>query len=353
MFTAVVVPCLNEEESLAATCQSLGFGHASPPDDAILVLVDNGSQDDTVGVARAICAASPHGTVHITEEAERGFVPARRAGNAFVRHLALRSGRDLKNVLVVQADADTEYAAHYVDAMRQAMTKGGGNVILEGLAEFAPSFVQRHGTYARLMRDVDDAFFDAVGDCAPPDVIVDDKVSAYRLADAMKWGGHVREFDERGDEVHAGTTRLFIRGRVTGATKKMVPSAIAYPSQRRAVEEPALHFASAGYPHEKLWRESWNASYSGPTHIDSFASTPENSHVAEAVRMRKEHLWGLFVLLPAHVAQILSDQPKCCSVPAMRKRLSTELSRLPLHGEDDLRNRPGEVVASVLRMVAA
>ena len=71
MRTVVVIPCLNEQATLAATCASLGFGLDGPsPDDVTLVLVDNGSDDETPAVMGSIRQSSPDRVI-LAKEPER------------------------------------------------------------------------------------------------------------------------------------------------------------------------------------------------------------------------------------------------------------------------------------------
>ena len=83
------MPCLNEEELLESTCRSLGFGQSkvSTLENLHLILVDNGSDDDTLAVMEHVKERSPPGSVQIVREMERGYVPARHTG-AWARRLA-------------------------------------------------------------------------------------------------------------------------------------------------------------------------------------------------------------------------------------------------------------------------
>jgi glycosyltransferase involved in cell wall biosynthesis len=54
-WCTVVMPCLNEQDGLAASCRSLGFGSAQlPPERCLLVLVDNGSTDSTLDICEGL-----------------------------------------------------------------------------------------------------------------------------------------------------------------------------------------------------------------------------------------------------------------------------------------------------------
>src|SRR5437764_1322656 len=90
LLLCVVIPCLNEEHTLADTCQSLGFGaDCETEPDSVLILVDNGSEDGTRVVAEQVQNNAPTGTVVIAEEPERGYVPPRRKGNNLAAEIAV------------------------------------------------------------------------------------------------------------------------------------------------------------------------------------------------------------------------------------------------------------------------
>jgi glycosyltransferase involved in cell wall biosynthesis len=116
------MPCLNEGDNLKRTGLSLGFGCDTehPPANTSLLIIDNGSTDSTAEVAEEIRRDSNPETVHLVREPERGFVPARHAGNVFAQRLAKSSGWNEEDVLVLQVDADCQYLPGYVDAMREA-----------------------------------------------------------------------------------------------------------------------------------------------------------------------------------------------------------------------------------------
>jgi glycosyltransferase involved in cell wall biosynthesis len=69
MQTAIVIPCRNEERSVAATARSLGFGTpgVAPPADTTLILVDNASIDSTLPILEGIRQASAPGSVQVAQ----------------------------------------------------------------------------------------------------------------------------------------------------------------------------------------------------------------------------------------------------------------------------------------------
>ena len=141
----------------------------------------------------------------------------------------------------------------------------------------------------------------------PYQVIVDDKVSGYLLSDYLSWGGHIREFDSHGQEVHSETTRLFIKGKFNGAERIVVPTAIAYPSRRKLLENPVLHFATAGFPREDRWIENWLRSYRGPNGLAIFDEPESEAALDAAIAMRQAHLFILFRMLPLKIADLMGE----------------------------------------------
>jgi glycosyltransferase involved in cell wall biosynthesis len=344
---AVVLPCLDEEESLLSTCRSLGFGTSGEGQapQAVLFIVDNGSTDDTVSVAREIQDASLPGTVIIGREEERGYVPPRHRGNGFARSFAEANGIYPDQVLVLQADADTLYQQDYIERMRLA-AQAGANTLLEARAEFPPGFQNSFPGYIALLAETDDRFFRTINFRAPVDLVCTDAVCGYRLSDYLAWGGHIREYREDGEEIHAETTRLRIRSVAHGAVKVLVEDAVALPSERKTLLRPAEEFAMAGFPREPGWRAAWRRRYSGPNTAEAFGAARDHPEVMEAIRLRQRHLVSLFGLLPLHAATAL-DAPPVTADP----RLLEIVVSLPARDANTLLHRPGQLLVDVLEVV--
>ncbi len=295
METFVVVPCLNEEQHLAATCSSLGLGCGSTFP-ARLVLVDNGSTDATPVVMAQIRDAARPGKVSIVHEPIRGYVPARHAGVNAVMELARQEGLLSEGILVLQADADTTYLPGYIDAMRAACSGRRGDLI-EGSAVTGCQFSAQFREFDELCRRVDSAmerWLAADG----AQVIVDDKVCGFLLSDYWEWGGHRREVDHLGREIHAETTRLFMHAKQAGSVRRIkVEVACAVPSRRKLWAQGPAYFASAGFPRDAEWVRSWVQD--SPTSHEFLTAPYTWTSVARAIRSRQRHQLALFALLPA------------------------------------------------------
>jgi glycosyltransferase involved in cell wall biosynthesis len=343
----VVMPCLNEEDNLARTCASLGFGigKLSAPTGAYLFLIDNGSTDDTRAVAETIRENSPEGSVFIDVEQERGYVPPRHHGHLMVKAIAESRGWNDQDIVILQADADTCYADGYIEFMASAAEAFEAGVLIESKVGYPPDFKAAYPGYIELCRAVDDEFAALFPD--NDDIIVDDKVSGYRLLDYFKWGSHQREYTSNGEEIHAETTRLYMRAKVKGGRKEIVDSAIAYHSPRKVVPDPLMHLASAGFPREGSWRTRWLHEYGNPMDLSEMLTNPGHPVVQRALKVRSQHVIALFGILPLHVDWTLRENPRPDS---------TEFSRilrplLPKRTLSDLLNRPGIFLTDVFDLI--
>lgn len=345
MPIAFVIPCLNEEGYLASAAASLGFGECAvrAADDVHLILVDNGSTDGTLALMDAIAAASRPGAVHVVCEPERGFVPPRRRGVALAAELAKEAGISADRLLVLQADADTIYWPNYAQWMWDRLD-GRRGLLLEGALRRSEDFDAGHPAYRALERQVDEELErHSVEDA--DDVVVDDKACGYLLADYLAWGGHFREFDAGGSEIHAETTRLFIRAHLRhGAEKLRVNPAQAAASRRRIVEDPALHFATKGFPREAAWIDRWRERHPTIRSVDEFAGNPDHSEVREACFYRRAHEIALFELLPWLVARAGRRGPA-------GERIERMLLLLPDFSRTELAASPGAAISALLRMI--
>jgi hypothetical protein len=347
---AFVVPCLNEEVLIEATASSLGFGQTGDlaADDVFLVLVDNGSTDGTLGLLQRIASSSRPGAVRVLEERERGFVPPRRRGAYFVGELAAELAVPAEEFLILQADADTSYMPGYARSMWEAV-QGRQGFLLEGAIRCLADFEADHPEYRALERTIDGSL-EREGVSDEEEIIVDDKACGYLLSDYRRWGGHFREHDQLGGTVHAETTRLFLRARLAhGAQKLRVNPAQAEPSRRRIVEEPALHFATSGFPREDAWVRSWRKRHPRHWTVDEFATSLDHPDVREACFYRAAHDVALFALLPWVVGRAADPE----GYKPDDDRAQRLMQLLPTLTAADLINEPARGLTTVLNAIDA
>jgi hypothetical protein len=345
---AFVIPCLNEEADIEVTASSLGFGETDveADDDVFLILVDNGSTDRTPVIMERIASASRPGSVRILVEPERGFVPPRRRGAFAVGDLATELGIATEQFLILQADADTLYLPGYARHMWKALD-GRQGLLLEGASKRTAAFDEAHPEYRALEKSIDDAL-EAEGVADNEEVIVDDKACGYLLCDYQRWGGHFREQDRLGGTVHAETTRLFLRARLAhGAVKIRVDPAQAQSSRRRIIEEPALHFATSGFPREDAWVREWRERHPRRWTVDEFARNLDHPDIQEACFYRAAHDIALFALLPWVLARA-ADPGRFNPHDERADRL---LSLVPRFSTDELVEQPARALTAVLTAI--
>jgi len=337
MQTAVVIPCRNEERSVAATARSLGFGTPGtpPPADTTLILVDNASIDRTLLILEGIRQASPPGSVEVALEPERGYVPPRNRGIALAQALAVQKGASADQLLILQADADTHYEPGYVAAMQGAARSAGPGLLIEGNVHPPHRFLTSHPGFQALADAVDDTVA-AIGAPDADDVIVDDKVSGFTLATYLDWGGLRREYNSHGAELHAETARLYIRGRIRGGHRVRAADAFAAPSRRKILHNPVRHFATAGFPREEAWWRDWSRQHPGPRDLAAFEDPAAHAALAPAIATRRAHLIVLFTALPLYLDRELDPtRPPTRTEPSVESFIA-QLSGAPRSMDDSL-----------------
>lgn len=346
MLTFAVMPCLNEVDFVGEAVRSL---LQSPGDDGpvpTVIVVDNGSTDGTLDVLAEMARCDP-ARIRVENESERGYVPPRRRGVAVAARIAGEMGVPPHNVLILQADADTTYRSGYVGAMRCAAAGAEGS-ILEGSIRRPPSFEADHPLYVMAERTVDSAV-EPLEAADEDDVVVDDKVCAYRLSDYVAWGGLFEEWSDAGDPIHAETTRMFIRARLRGGTPKVrVNPAGAFPSRRRVLENARYHFATLGFPRERAWIDRMGFSWSVPD-VDIFAQAVLDGDEPQAVELRVHHLLALFRFLPAVILDATGSDAALLGEPDV----AAMLALLPRRGGAALAERPALAILDVLGLIGS
>ncbi|CAO5188019.1 Low-salt glycan biosynthesis hexosyltransferase Agl6 [Frankia sp. AiPs1] len=109
---SVVMPCLNEQDSVGVCVHKAVAGLAAAGASGEVVVVDNGSTDDSAGIARAAGARVVH-------EARRGY------GNAYLAGFASARGR-----LIVMGDSDDSYDFSDLSALLAPLRAGRADYVL-------------------------------------------------------------------------------------------------------------------------------------------------------------------------------------------------------------------------------
>lgn len=343
----IILPFWDEKDSLAETCRSLGFGigDAGAPQQSSLILIDNGSTDTSPQIAQNIREASPPGSVITDFEPEPGHVPPRRRGNLVARQLAEMNGWNESNVLILQADADVSYSENYIELMRAAAYSAGQNTLLEGFMSYPPDFLELHRGYFELWlqaeKPIAHLFATEEEDC-----LIVDCVSGYRLSDYFTWGAHQREYNQNEDEIHAETSRLYLKAKATGARRIRVEDAMCWHSARKLILDPAIHFAAAGFPRESKWNKFWRDNYHGPSRLPNFYTDASHPEVLKSILFCQKHSLALFTILPFHINACLGKDTSL-----MPEKLSSFLrSKLPQRSISDLRTNPGLFISDIFRL---
>ncbi len=344
-WTAFVMPCLNEEALLVATCRSLGFGHGlEPPQQSHLIIVDNGSTDSSVQQCLDLQQVVGRDAITVVNEPIRGHVPARHRGVEAAATLALAAGAEPADTVIVQVDADTTYSPTYAATIVEALRASPNpNTMVVATTTLDPTASQRAPLLTAAMRRIDAA----VSQVFPPhrlDVLIDDKACAYSLASYRRWGGHRREYRTDGSELLAETTRMFTAAQVSGATQLEAEMARATHSQRRMFSDAAEILATAGYPYPQ--RTSFTGSEQ--TTLDMLerqAATDLEKLIDQIARPRVTHLLALTQVLPEYIASTLgAGEPN----PVLREVVRS----LPELNKEVVERQPGRLLDAVLSQIS-
>ncbi len=334
----VVIPCFNEAKNIIAVCKSLGFGMGKTKikNNDTLFIVDNNSTDNTYEILKEIRKNSRTGAVFIGKETVQGFIPARERGNLMVVEFCKRKHLVPQNILIVQADADTIYSKGYLAAMKKESLTSGENTMLQACISYLPSFRAKYSKYLQMCERIDNRYSSLFPSQLDDDIIIDDKVAAYRLSDYFKWGGFIREYTSRGDEIYSETSRLFIRSKIKNAKRRMVDT-FAFHSARKIVANPLLSLATAGFPHERLNLEQLKIIYEDNPSLDLGNFNMKNPKIKKAAKQRELHILTLLTILPYHVAATLDKKTRI--IPSQFAAFLRTI--LPTRKKADLKNRPG------------
>lgn len=139
MKLVVQIPCLNEETTLPFVLDSIPR-HIEGIDEIIVLVIDDGSTDNTVAVAKA------HGVKHFVRH-----IRNQGLGRSFHDgvHKALEMGADI----VVNTDGDNQYPQERIGDLVRPIVNGEADIVIadrqtHAIAHFSPlkKFLQRLGS---------------------------------------------------------------------------------------------------------------------------------------------------------------------------------------------------------------
>jgi len=137
MKVFIQVPCLNEEETLAAVLESIP-ATIDGVDEIEVLVIDDGSSDRTVEVARA------HGVTHFVQHTRNmGLARSFRDGVDY----ALTRGADI----VVNTDGDNQYPQDRIGDLVQPIIHGEADIVI---ADRQTQTIAHFSTFKKLMQRV-------------------------------------------------------------------------------------------------------------------------------------------------------------------------------------------------------
>lgn len=116
MRLVVQIPCLNEAGTLPAVLQSIPK-HVAGIDEIIVLVIDDGSTDNTLQVARN------HGVKHFVHHTRNQGL-----GRSF--HDGVLAALDLKADIVVNTDGDNQYPQDRIGDLVQPILKGDADIVI-------------------------------------------------------------------------------------------------------------------------------------------------------------------------------------------------------------------------------
>lgn len=140
MRLCVQIPCLNEEATLPAVLTTIPK-HIAGIDEIIVVVIDDGSTDKTVEVAKK------HGVTHFVNHPQRrGLAQSFQDGLLY----CLRLGADI----IVNTDGDNQYPSEDIPRLIRPILDGRADMVIadrqvQSIAHFSPGkkLFQRLGTW--------------------------------------------------------------------------------------------------------------------------------------------------------------------------------------------------------------
>lgn len=131
MYLTILMPCLNEEHTISFCINKAKRFISKQNIEAEILVVDNGSEDDTKNIAQSLGA-------RVVEESNKGY------GNALRRGISEAKGK-----YIIMADGDDSYDFEKLEAFIESFRKGYdfvcGNRFKGGIKKGAMPFSHRLG----------------------------------------------------------------------------------------------------------------------------------------------------------------------------------------------------------------
>lgn len=131
MYLTILIPCLNEEHTISFCINKAKRFISKQNIEAEILVVDNGSEDDTKNIAQSLGA-------RVVEELNKGY------GNALRRGISEAKGK-----YIIMADGDGSYDFEKLEAFIESFRKGYdfvcGNRFKGGIKKGAMPFSHRLG----------------------------------------------------------------------------------------------------------------------------------------------------------------------------------------------------------------
>lgn len=302
------MPCLNEENALAATCKSLGFGIGVSRDvEGVLIIVDNGSADRTLQIAQGIQRNSPANSVLLVSEPEKGFVPARMRGANEVVKQAKLLGLQLSRTILLQVDADAQYSPDYVSGFVAEASRLGEGHLFEAESVLPECLTPSEHDLMRLLHETDSKYLDSLDlKVATADCVVDDKMVGFILSDWVAFGGIVRDWVNGKEMVYCGTSRFWLRLLAKGFTRVLVENSRCAHSVRKMSEGADIFAATGGWPRGSNWKHRWRQRFPEPLSASDFIAAQGTLVYEATLECRQAHLEAMFRCTPnvllSHIA---------------------------------------------------
>ncbi len=232
MRLVIQIPCFNEEEALAETLADLprtvpGF------DEVLWLVVDDGSSDQTVNVART------SGVDHIVKLANnKGLALAFAAG----LDAALRLGADV----VVNTDADNQYQASFINRLVEPILAGKADLVI------GSRDIDNHAEFSWLKKRLQHIGSWVVRQASDTDVAdVTSGFRAYSREAALSTNVVSRFSYTLESVIQAGKTDLAVTDVDVGVNPAVRPSRL-FRSKRQYVSRSAGTIARVYAMHEPL-----------------------------------------------------------------------------------------------------